>query len=184
MRPEPVSVQLGQTASSALEFIKAKLQAFYALPARIGAARARAGQLSRTAAQLGRTDTVAVLRNADQELSVALTRQQQAGDKVSQLLVALGGALKLPGLGQLPPLWAVAQAALVAGDIAALLATVTKQEQTIAKAGQQLGTAASAAAGGAGAPLPPAGGTFKVPLWVYALVLGGGGYYLLRKRRR
>jgi hypothetical protein len=126
-----------------VQWIKDKLGEFFALPARIAAARAKSQQLEAIATSKGATDAVQVLRDARANLDKASADQSGLQDRVRWIMEQLG---KIGiHLGQVVSITIVVVAGAVAVAMAALFSNVKKQESIINAVRDKILTPAEAA---------------------------------------
>jgi len=146
MRAYPLAEgSLGQSVADAVGWIRRNLQAFYALPMRIGKAALRAKQLEAIATARNRTQEAQQLRDVQASLAQATAQHTIVGDRVKWLLDQLGRLGVQLGVPVIP-IAVAAAAAVTAAAIAAVMASVRKQENLIAGIEKGLLTPTEAAA--------------------------------------
>lgn len=171
-----------------LDWLKAKLQDFFTLPARITALQQRGSKLADIAAQRNRSDLADQVRQATSNLSTTQTMQQAVQGKLSSLFGELGKlGVKLPGMSGYPagsselgviPLVVLALGGAVAVAIYAVFRHYNTQEQVITSVEQGLLSPEEAKSllGGLSFNL---GGALSPLVWLAGL--GLAAYFLLPK---
>jgi hypothetical protein len=171
----PSDGALAGVVGDAVAWIQSQLRTWYALPARIRAARERAVRLAGIAAQRGKAAEAQRARDAAASLQSLDARHAQVSDRLRSLIAALGSVGVHLGA---VPVAVLALAAAVAGAMAYVMAQVKRQEDLIAAVERGVLTPEEAAKLGR-APLVG----ISIP-WVPLVLAGGFAWWWLRGRGR
>jgi hypothetical protein len=174
----PSDGALAGVVADAISWIQSQLRTWYALPARIRAARERAARLADIATQRGKAKEAQRARDAAASLQSLDARHSQVSDRLRSLIGALGSVGVHLGAVPVVPV-AVLGAAGVAAAMAYVMGQVKRQEDLISAVERGVLTPEEAEKLGLGRGRPWV--SISIP-WVPLLVAGGVAWLWLRRK--